>query len=274
MQGKRQIETPTENADHTESDSVLSDIFHNPKFSIKNLIKVYPSLTYRKLNHWESTGLIRPHRDTKGVGWRFFSYLDLVSLVLIDKLKQFGIRTDTIRIALEALDQRQEGGMAGPECPVSKLEFGTLISGMGETTSLVVFKSGICLLGRTAEDVGPQLIHSPIEEPFMMHPFNEIVNVAHDAIGSPQKNKAKKTSILNPKLVKLLETIREGGYEKIEIALRDGEIRKLKPTRRKSGKVSEMDILDAIRSGSFKNIRVSVGKNKDFILTEEEVVNL
>jgi|GEM_PF-5870848 len=55
------------------------------------------SFSYRILNSWEKGGLFDAERGAKGKGWRLFSFIDLVWLLLIRDLRNFGISLQDIQ---------------------------------------------------------------------------------------------------------------------------------------------------------------------------------
>ncbi|HXF37682.1 MAG TPA: MerR family transcriptional regulator [Actinomycetota bacterium] len=62
-------------------------------------------ITYRQLDYWARTGLVRPSiRDAKGSGTqRLYSFQDLVTLRIIKKLLDTGVSLQRVRKAVEQL---------------------------------------------------------------------------------------------------------------------------------------------------------------------------
>ena len=53
--------------------------------------------TYRFINYLTETGLLDDRRDTSGVGWRNFSFVELVYINTVMALRKFGIKNETIQ---------------------------------------------------------------------------------------------------------------------------------------------------------------------------------
>jgi len=62
-------------------------------------------ITYRQLDYWARTGLVRPSiRDARGSGTqRLYSFQDLVTLRIIKKLLDTGVSLQRVRKAVEQL---------------------------------------------------------------------------------------------------------------------------------------------------------------------------
>src|SRR5271170_2787418 len=67
-------------------------------------------ITYRQLDYWARTGLLRPSlADAKGSGsQRLYSYEDVVELKVVKQLLDSGVNLQKARRAIECL--RQAGG--------------------------------------------------------------------------------------------------------------------------------------------------------------------
>lgn len=63
----------------------------------KELKKLIPEITYKKINDWEEKGLIKPHRYTENTGWRRFSLSDIVAINLIVDMRKVGYGINYIR---------------------------------------------------------------------------------------------------------------------------------------------------------------------------------
>ncbi len=47
-------------------------------------------ISYRLINHWENEGLISNLRNEEGGGWRKYSYMDIIWLLIMKELRNFG----------------------------------------------------------------------------------------------------------------------------------------------------------------------------------------
>ena len=73
-------------------------------------------ISYRQLDHWARTGLIEPSfRSAGGSGThRLYSFMDLVQLRLVKRLRDTGISLSKIRVAVEWLRTRDYQGQSSP----------------------------------------------------------------------------------------------------------------------------------------------------------------
>lgn len=53
--------------------------------------------TYRFINYLTDTGLLDDRRDTTGVGWRKFSFIEIVYINIVIALRKFGVKADAIK---------------------------------------------------------------------------------------------------------------------------------------------------------------------------------
>jgi DNA-binding transcriptional MerR regulator len=83
-------------------------IAHKPRFNARHLRQVFPGVTYRQINHWESKGLLTAARDTDSSGWRKFSLVDVVCLAIITELRSFGRDLPSIAASLRQLQMSQQ----------------------------------------------------------------------------------------------------------------------------------------------------------------------
>lgn len=53
--------------------------------------------TYRFINYLTDTGLLDDRRDTTGMGWRKFSFIEIVYINTVIALRKFGVKADAIK---------------------------------------------------------------------------------------------------------------------------------------------------------------------------------
>ena len=75
-----------------------------PGYRVPDVVRVV-GITYRQLDYWARTGLVRPSiRDAQGSGsQRLYSFQDLVALKVIKSLLDTGISLQRVRKAVEYL---------------------------------------------------------------------------------------------------------------------------------------------------------------------------
>ena len=74
----------------------LSPVYHKPNFKFKDIEKIFPNISYRMINDWDSKGLLVNHRENTEKGWRRFSLQDVIRLKIIQDLKSYGMSNDSI----------------------------------------------------------------------------------------------------------------------------------------------------------------------------------
>ena len=70
---------------------------NKPIFTIKKSQTFINSITYRKINDWDSKNLISGSRDNAKAGWRKFSLVDIVRFYIINDLRKIGLDIEAIR---------------------------------------------------------------------------------------------------------------------------------------------------------------------------------
>src|SRR5208283_4920883 len=97
-------ESVLDNACHTDN---LDFVEKNKAFLRKTIFNLKDSklfvndITYRKINDWDSKGLISDTRDSEKCGWRKFSIIGIVRLKIISGLRKIGISTEKIAVILD-----------------------------------------------------------------------------------------------------------------------------------------------------------------------------
>jgi len=74
---------------------------NKPIFTIKKSQTFINSITYRKINDWDSKNLISGSRDNAKAGWRKFSLVDIVRFYIINDLRNIGLDIGGIKNILE-----------------------------------------------------------------------------------------------------------------------------------------------------------------------------
>ena len=107
-----------------------------------------PSVTPRVLHHWYQTGIISDRR-TDGKGWSKFSFIELVWIKLIIRLREFGLSHDKIKVAKEDVSKYAVED-AGSTFPL--LDFYLLyVRSFKHPVNLRVFEDGHLRIGRETE---------------------------------------------------------------------------------------------------------------------------
>jgi DNA-binding transcriptional MerR regulator len=68
------------------------------KFTVKDLSEMNDKITYRTINHWDEKGYLLTETDTEG--WRKFSFVDYVWILLLDELRELDVAVKNIMPSL------------------------------------------------------------------------------------------------------------------------------------------------------------------------------
>ncbi len=81
-----------------------SSTFRNPACTAQDLREFVDDITYKKINDWDSKGLISGKREKAGSGWRKFSFIDLIKFRIISDLRDIGLDIKSIGLIINKLD--------------------------------------------------------------------------------------------------------------------------------------------------------------------------
>ena len=73
-----------------------SHILQNGRFNIKRTKLFVNDLTYKKVNDWDNKGLLSVKRINLEAGWRKFSIIEVLKLMIISDLRDFGLNVERI----------------------------------------------------------------------------------------------------------------------------------------------------------------------------------
>jgi len=268
-------QTPLTREDHAFIFQNLWKVFVEPKFTAQSFMSVYPKITYRKLNHWEETGLISPFRKTEKTGWRKLSFLNVVQLVLIEQLKEIGLSTERIKKTIDYVSERRYPLYSDGEIKMSELEHSIFTSLTGQPTGLLLYDSSKARSGLLGIQIIDSILNNNGAEFHVYVPLKTAIDIALRTAGREPTDACEYPPIFDPKLVKLLRIIRNVEYQSIQLTMKNGAVQKIKGVKRIGDSVTVERIINSISNGSLKKIIVNRGKNaKEIVLTEEELIRL
>ena len=164
----------------------------------KYRLKVVDKISSRIMTHWQDYGLINDNRP-KGIGWRLFSFTELVWLRVIIKLRNFGFDLKKIKKVKQFLEIYcgENNASDYPE-----LDFYILFTQRdSDPVKLLVFDSGEALLGNQLE-IDTSLQFQTIQDDYISIDLNKLVNeIIND--------KSLKTEYLDHSLTPIEKDIKE-----------------------------------------------------------------
>ena len=204
------------------------------------------NLTYRMINHWEEKGLLSTKRPG-GKGWRKYSIMDLVWTYIILELRKFGYPLELIHNVKKSLENLNRD-VENSEFPL--LEFFVVLAITHRSPAyLIVFHDG------HAEPVFQLDFHLKISKidylNYLVINLNSMVQKALP--GKELTPNFGEYINLSASELDLLYMIQMEGYESITVITGGGKIERLEAN--KSVKESSR-IIDLIRGGDYQDIEI------------------
>lgn len=119
----------------------FSPIIHHPFLSFQKIEPIINNISYRKINIWSDKGIISDHRENNSTKWRKFSFKDVVDLMIITNLREFGLALNVIWTILDKISNNTVILLeSGRERKVKflDLEYNFFKATNGEKTLLVI----------------------------------------------------------------------------------------------------------------------------------------
>ncbi len=210
--------------------------------------------SYRAINHWEKNGLIDDDRP-EGKGWRKFSIVEMVWISLIAELREFGFPLEKILRVKENLKNKGEV-QRDYKVPFPVLEFFIALAYSNkEAVSFLVFSDGN--VGyvtnhqyNTSTTIYGMKNHVRID-------LNEIVQRLFP--DTDLKPVSRGTFEVFGEEFKLMYMVRMGNYETITVRLKNKKITILEATENMK---TDEKILEILRKGSYQDIELKQADGK------------
>jgi hypothetical protein len=240
-----------------------------PRFAIRHIQAIRKDLSYRKINDWEHRRLIRSWRNTDIKGWRKFSIVEAVELIIIADLKAFGVHSERIEDILNQLLIREDDSS---DSPLFFLIDASMAGGQIGLSIPII--GSIQIIYQTAPTNQIDNLGSS-KSSFIYLPLSEYVRQLLKSINIEVMEKPANLEItIRERERKLLEIIHNHDFEKIEIVKSNGNTLNISAIRRKRGDFSERDVMLLIRSGDYQKVELSQKGGKILSLIQEEKFKL
>ena len=266
---------PSINWEGTLPDETIATL-NKPRYTIKSIKQINDGITYRKLNSWDSGGLISPFRDTEDTGWRRLSIAELIKLFIIADFKELGFENKEISALIKNLDAFDKNFTASP------LEIAIDEGFFGQPSLLIIANKAFPIFLRKNEN-WESLPH--LEETYssisITLPFPKYINKVIELVEIQSLNE---NDPLMPDLEKyhiraqeqkILELIKNGSFDEISITKADGKKERLiRMTTYKTGSFTEKDLVDIINSKDYLNLQVSRRDGKTISISQHETIKV
>ena len=236
----------------------VSDFLNDKRYTVKD-----SDATYRLINHWTEAGLIEDERRGSEEGWRRLCFLDLVWISALIEMRKFGLPLDSLEIARRAI-------FDVPDKPdVKRIEFEYAVAHCVFRRSvkfmILVFNDGHAEVLNEHEFDLNRSIGLLEYDSFLTINLNLLCKKHLPSVEVPSS--AFKLR-LTEKELSVLELLREGKFDVVEVHYRDGEIDLIKQRSKKQAVAKKLDEL--ARKIEFGEFTVKVQKGKAVVTQVSE----
>lgn len=238
----------------------ISDFLNDKRFTVKD-----SGATYRLINHWTEVGLIEDKRRDSDEGWRRMSFLDLVWISALVEMRQYGLPLDRLEIARRAIfdlpdrpdTKRVEFEYAVAHCVfLKRYRFLILVFGDGHAE----------VLSEDQFDLNRNRSAGLLDyESFLTINLNRLCKKHLPSIEIPPSGFKVD---LSDKELSVIESLRAGKFDVVEVHRRDGEIDLIRRRSKKQAAAKKLDEL--ARKIEFGEFTVKVQKGKAVVTQVSE----
>lgn len=248
---------------------VMADVenINKPRYYPQEIMKLIPEITSRKINDWDSKGLLTRHRENKN-GWRLFSVADVIRLRIIQDLKTYGMSNQQILQALNDIFEFNDSKR-------QLLEFFLFVCGTGRKTVIIIEYDGTASLYLEEAAYVSLKMNKSCCKPVLILPFydycmpfmphNEYKMTVTTADVVNEKNRAN--------LAVIADCLIDEECREISLKKSNGKLN-IKP-KKFDKNLSKQDFIEYIQNlddESFKDIRISLQNGKITTLSEENSI--
>lgn len=257
-----------------------AEFYNKPIYTIKNLKKFFPSLSYRVLNDWDKKRLIGGSRKKQDSGWRKFSAIDIIKFFIITDLRKYGMPIPLIKNVIYDLSRNliltrdpKTGAYRKTEC--LHFEYFFLLSSIGDKTLLLIDDRQFTLLHN--ESALFRLISSKnFYAPCLLLPFYEYVRKYFKQLTIDVEIKKYSTlsglleARFHLKEKTIMDIINNKKYQKIIINRKNQDQLLITANSIRSGKFNKKDVLDLIDQKDYQSVKAIKEDGQIVAISQEE----
>ncbi len=263
----------------------LYPLLHKPFLTLKKVEGIIDDITYRKIGLWCNDELVSDSREDNDAGWRKFSYIDIIKLLLITDLRKFNMPIDDIKVVINKVSHTTFTQLVKPTTiRVLELEYFYLKAQSGNRIALLIDfkKEPIVVFGTEAKTMVDYQAIQQADSPLLILPFfsyvQKIASLSNQTISVNEKTSMsdvvlKRFYAPSSQEQKIVDLIRNKGYEEIVIKRSNDEIL-LKAKHRESGKFTDKDVIDFINKRDYQSVTVITDKGQKGALIQEASIKV
>lgn len=264
-----------------ESTKRYKRLLLHPIFTVSRLQEIDEGITYRKINAWESEGLIISSREKLDTGWRKFSIMDSVKLKAILDLKKMEFSREWVKNVMREWDSANIGLWNPKESRLPRLiRFGVehfiIACLFGVKIFLVIKENGETFF---LSEPGAKIFYvdsNNKSSPIITLPFFSYAEKTVDAMKTQMELDKNSTveelfdAMLPYQERRISRWIRSRNYT--EIVFRKFQSKKtlIKSGSRKNKQFSTKNILKAISSGGYYSIIITTRRGQKIKIVRKE----
>ena len=264
----------------------LCPVLHKPFLTKKRLEKIIDDISYRKLDLWSDDSLVSDSREATDSGWKRFSYIDTLKMLIITDLRKFNMPIDNIKVIIDKISNTTfSHPLKSTTIRILELEYFYLKAQSGNKIALLIDfkKEPIIVFGTEAKTIIDYQGIRQDDSPLLILPFfsyiEKIVGLSGQTI-TLNKNTAISDVMLkrfyapSSQEQKIIDVIRNKTYEEIAIKRSNDEEIVIKAKHRESGKFSDKDVLDLIHKRDYQSVTVITDKGQKVALIQETSIKV
>lgn len=264
-----------------ESTKRYKRLLLHPIFTVSRLQEIDEGITYRKINAWESEGLIISSREKLDTGWRKFSIMDSVKLKAILDLKKMGFSREWVKNVMREWDSANIDLWTPEESRLSRLirlgvEHFIIACLLGVEIFLVIKENGETFFLSETGAKRFYLWSSNKSSPIITLPFFSYVEKTADAMKSQmglEKNSTVEElfdSMLPYQERRISRWIRSRNYTEIVFKEFQSKETRIESGSKKDKQFSTKNILKAISKGDYYSIVITTRRGQKITVVREE----
>lgn len=232
----------------------FKEFIHEPVLSTKDA-----GISSRVINHWTNEGLIEdPRGEGASSGWRKLSRLDLVWIAVLLELRSFGFPVKLLKRAYDTIFFL----FGDKDKPYPALEMGVCLCLTRKPVQLIVVNDGWAEVVRPIDLKMSAGIGHLTSKSYITINLNQICESVLQGRGRAEFSFFE---ALSDQENKVIEMIRSGDIDSLEIILRDGQLHKLKKMLR--GKAAPGDLEGLAKKIQYGEVTVKFSDGK-IVLSE------